>query len=112
MVALAAVDGAGAVSKRRSPELSGRPRRRIAAQVRREERNCWLCGKPIDLTLHWNDRMAFTVDEVVPRSLHPLGARYAAVDRSHCRAAHRACNSSRGNGTRKKRVVTVRSRVW
>lgn len=96
-----------------SPELSGRPRRRLRDQVRREEPNCWLCGKWIDPSLHWNDRMAFTVDEVIPRSLHPLGARYAALDRSRCRAAHRSCNSSRGNGTRIKRTVKIiRSRVW
>lgn len=101
------------MGRRRTPELSGRPRRRIAAQVRREEPTCWVCGKPFDYTLHWNDRMGFSVDEVIPRSLHPLGARYAALDRSHCHAAHRSCNSSRGNGTRTKRVVTiVRSRVW
>ncbi len=59
--------------------------------------------------------MAFSVDEIIPRSLHPLGARYAALDRSHCRAAHRSCNSSRGNGTRtkaKRTIEIVRSRVW
>jgi 5-methylcytosine-specific restriction endonuclease McrA len=101
------------VSRRPTPELSGRPRRRLTAQVRREEPTCWLCGKGFDYTLHWNHPMAFSVDEVIPRSLHPLGARYAALDRSGCRAAHRSCNSSRGNGTRTKRSLKiVRSRVW
>ena len=78
-----------------SPELKGRPRRRLLAQVRREEPNCWLCGYPIDVTLPQTDRWSSTVDEVVPRSLS-LDPRRAALDRANCRHAHRVCNSRRG----------------
>lgn len=96
--------------------MSGRPRRRVNEQVRREEPNCWLCGKPIDLSLpRWPKPhpMSSTIDEVIPRSLHPLGARYAALDRANCRHAHWICNVSRGNGTKRPRVAKViRSRVW
>jgi 5-methylcytosine-specific restriction endonuclease McrA len=94
-------------------ELKGRPRRTVCAQVRREESHCGLCGGWIDKTLPKGHRLSFTVDEVIPRSRHPLGARYAALDRSNLRAAHWSCNSSKGNGTRVKRaVVAIRSRVW
>jgi 5-methylcytosine-specific restriction endonuclease McrA len=98
-------------------ELLGRPRRRVCEQVRREEPNCWRCGLPIDLSLPRSGRvqhpMSSSIDEVTPRSLHPLGPRYAALDRSNLHHAHRRCNSSRGNGTRVKRaVVIMRSQVW
>lgn len=99
-----------------APELSGRPRRAIAARVRREEPNCWICGRWIDQSLPRYPRphpMSSSIDEVIPRSLHPMGPRYAALDRSNCRHAHRRCNSSRGNGTRTMRVVARKlSRVW
>lgn len=91
---------------------SGRPRRRLIEQVRREEPNCWLCGKPIDLRLHWNHPMASTVDEIVPLSL-VADPKRAALTRAGVRHAHRSCNSSRGNTTRVKRTVVIeRSRVW
>lgn len=78
-----------------------------------EEPNCWLCGGPIDLRLPRGHAMSSTVDEVIPRSLHPRGARYAALDRSNCRHAHRACNSRRGNGVSVPFVRrVVRSREW
>lgn len=91
---------------------NGRPRRRLIEQVRREEPNCWLCGKPIDLSLPPNHPMGSTVDELVPLSLVE-DPRRAALTRAGCRHAHRSCNSSRGNGTRVKRGVVVKlSRVW
>lgn len=98
-----------------NPELSGRPRRALCARVRAEEPNCWVCGKPIDLSLPRSGPkphpMSSTIDEVIPRSLHPFGPRYAAMDRSNCRHAHRFCNTSRGNGRRRSKPK-VRSRVW
>lgn len=96
-------------------ELSGRPRRRVAAQVRREEPNCWICHLPIDLSLCRSGPtphpMSSTLDEVIPRSLHPLGPLYAALDRSNVRHAHRICNLKRGVGT-KRPPESPRSRVW
>ena len=100
-------------------ELLGRPRRTVCEQVRREEPNCWRCGKPIDLTLPRSGLvqhpMSSSIDEVIPRSLHPLGPKYAALHRPNLRHAHRSCNSSRGNGTRRRRDsggIVRRSRVW
>lgn len=73
--------------------LKGRPRRAAVAAVKARGEPCWLCGGLIDLSLHWNHRMSFTVDEVIPRS---LGG--STTDLSQFRSAHRACNASRGAG--------------
>jgi 5-methylcytosine-specific restriction endonuclease McrA len=72
--------------------LKGRPRRRLLAQVRAEEPDCWLCGKWIDQSLPHNHPRASTVDEIIPRS---HGG--SATDRANCRHAHRDCNTRRGN---------------
>ncbi len=89
--------------------LTGRPRRRLVAQVRMEEPNCWLCGYRINLALPRTHPMSSTVDEVVPRS-RAADPHRAALDRANCRHAHRRCNSSRGN--RMTFVPPIRSRVW
>ena len=93
--------------------LSGSVRRRMIAQVRREEPCCWLCGWPIDLRLPVNHPMSSTVDEVVPRSLSADPKR-AATTRENLRHAHMRCNSSRGNGTRKRGATRLGqlSRTW
>lgn len=78
------------------PELYGGPRRRLKAQVRREEPNCWLCGYPVDLTLPPNHPMSSTIDEVIPRS-RSVDRRRAALDRGNTRHAHRRCNSEKGD---------------
>jgi 5-methylcytosine-specific restriction endonuclease McrA len=69
---------------------------------------CHLCGGAIDLALHWNDRMAWTLDHVVPLDgdvyVHPH-------DESNLAPAHRKCNSSKGNGKRTHTTVRV-SRVY
>jgi len=72
--------------------LKGRPRRRAIASVKSRGEPCWLCGQPIDLTLHHNARMSFTVDERIPRS---LGG--STTDLTNLFPAHRACNSARSN---------------
>ena len=101
------------MASRPTPELGGRPRTRVKAQVRREEPNCWLCGLPIDLSLPRMGRahpMSSVIDEVIPRSKHPLGAYFAAHDRANLRHAHRDCNGRRGNRTEFK--LSPRSQVW
>ena len=54
---------------------------------------CQLCGGPVDQALHFNDRMAATLDHIEPQS--------AALIPDHSpenlRLAHRACNSRRNN---------------
>jgi len=73
--------------------LSGRPRRRTAAQVMREETHCHLCHGPVDFTLPARHPMSASVDELVPRS---LGG--SSTDRRNCALAHFGCNASRGAG--------------
>lgn len=70
----------------------GRPARRLKARVFAEETHCWLCGEWVDPTLPPNDRLARSIDHVIPRSLG--GDPHA---RANARLAHRKCNSSRGN---------------
>ena len=74
---------------------NGNLRNKIRARVIREEDNCWLCGKPVDKTLHYLDPQAPQVDEVVPVSKG--GSPY---DRKNCRLSHAICNQRRGNGDR------------
>ena len=81
-------------------------RRRILA----EEDTCWLCGRPVDKTLHYLHPGAPEVDEVVPVS---LGG--SPFERANCRLAHRLCNSRRGNGTRGRKATVeplATSRQW
>lgn len=116
------------------PALASRPRLRATARIRARHDPCALCGQPIDYTLpdpHTLTRMVrdgritpqqrtailrltFTVDEIVPRS---LGG--SASDMRNLRPAHFGCNSSRGNGTRRRRPwrqplapQPVQSRAW
>jgi 5-methylcytosine-specific restriction endonuclease McrA len=73
---------------------SGHKWRTAQAQVFATETDCWLCGAYVDQTLPYNDRMARSVDHVVPMSAggDPLA-------RSNLRLAHRQCNGAKGYGT-------------
>lgn len=80
------------------PELAGRDsadyRARTAALRRRVEREglpCWLCGQPIDLSLHYTHSMSFTADH-----LHPLARGGRLLGK--LMPAHRSCNARRGKG--------------
>lgn len=53
---------------------------------------CWLCNKPIDLTLHHTHRWSFTLDHIVPLDIPGVDP----YDESNILPAHRSCNSSRG----------------
>ena len=64
---------------------------------------CALCHKPINYTLHRNHRESLTVDHIVP--LMNDGAMF---DPSNWQAAHRGCNSSKGNVDRTARDRTAR----
>lgn len=66
---------------------------------------CHRCHKPIDLTLHHNDRMAWTLDHLDPRALH--GPACPPIERT--RPAHRACNS-RANTRRNQTPSDLRKR--
>ena len=89
---------------------NGAARRKLIARVKREERICWLCGDPVDLTLGFQyglhgakcrkpdctgcvpHPMRAEVDEIVPVSLG--GSPY---DRKNTHLSHRLCNQRRGN---------------
>ncbi|WP_082956441.1 HNH endonuclease signature motif containing protein [Mycobacterium sp. E787] len=94
----------------RNPRYANGHRRRcLRAQVLAEEDVCWICGRPVDKTLHWLDPWSAVVDEVVPYSKG--GSPYA---RTNVRLAHRRCNARRGDGTRQRAAVVpyVTSRRW
>src|SRR5690242_1453314 len=90
---------------------NGHRRDQVRARVLREEDTCWICGQPVDKTLHYLNPGAPEVDEIVPVS---LGG--SPIDRTNCRLAHRLCNQRRGNGTRKTtkkpKPLTTKRRWW
>jgi 5-methylcytosine-specific restriction endonuclease McrA len=57
----------------------------------RDEYRCGICGKKIDVSLPYNDKMAATIDHIIPLSKGGL----------HCwnnvQAAHLSCNSAKWN---------------
>lgn len=67
---------------------------------------CWLCNEPIDMTLPWRHPRSKSVDHVIPRQHGgPL------LDQNNLRPAHRTCNVSRGNRTRREQQLNP-SRRW
>ena len=60
----------------------------------RDNNICQLCSAPVDMTLHYNDRMSATLDHIEPQSLASTPDHSAL----NLRLAHRLCNSTRGNG--------------
>lgn len=63
------------------------------AKRRTQPTLCHLCSLPIDLTLPYYDKMAFTLDhlEAIATGGHILGKTMPA---------HRSCNSKKGDGTK------------
>lgn len=79
-------------------------KKRVARERRRLERDpalakCWICGEPIDMDLPVGHRLSFTLDHLVPIS------RGGDID-GDADPAHLSCNSSRGDGRKKKRGAT------
>lgn len=66
--------------------------KRLKVAMRREQRDCWLCGHAIDYTLTAGPD-SFSVDHIVPLSTAP----HLAEVWSNLDAAHLACNTSRGS---------------
>ncbi|GEM41965.1 HNH endonuclease [Nocardia ninae] len=93
--------------RKRKPSggLDSRAYRKARDRLRKQSQICHLCGNPIDLTLPHTDAQSWTADHINPRSLggHILG---------EMRAAHRSCNSSRGNGTRQVHDALPTTRDW
>jgi 5-methylcytosine-specific restriction endonuclease McrA len=90
----------------RSRGRTGRPWRRIRAQILTDSQTCWLCGHPIDLTLPATDPMSATVDHVLP-----LAAGGDPLDPHNLRPAHRVCNGRKGKKIRNTKSSRT-SRAW
>lgn len=77
-----------------NPAYTDKRYRKQNARMRRSTPTpiCWICGELIDLELPRHHRMAWTADHLTP--LSQGGDIYGER-----RPAHRACNSSRGDGT-------------
>lgn len=73
----------------------GRPWRRAAQRLRDQHNPCAICGRPIRYDAPPLHPEAFSVDHKIPLALggHPL-------DPSNLQAAHRVCNSRKGDGRR------------
>lgn len=74
----------------------GKGRREVPRSVRlavakRDRWQCWLCGEGVPRHVPANHPRELTADHVVPRSLG------GSDDPINLRAAHRLCNSRRGN---------------
>ena len=53
---------------------------------------CWVCGLPIDQSLHHTHRDSYTLDHVIPIDIPGTDP----YDESNIRPAHRSCNGRRG----------------
>ena len=69
--------------------MSGDLKRRMRAVVHRDGTRCWLCGCEVDLTIHYQEAMAPSLDHVVPR------CRGGTRRIDNLKLAHKICNSSR-----------------
>jgi len=87
--------------------LDHRAYRRTTKRLRATSSVCWICRKEIDQSLPYTDPMSWTADHVVPRS---RGG--ALTDMSNLKAAHRKCNSSRGNRQATKADLFPTSQEW
>lgn len=67
----------------------------LAAQVKAQEPNCWLCGAQIDAWRRAPDPMAFQCDHVIRARHRPD----LAEVRSNLRASHAKCNRDRERKT-------------
>lgn len=68
--------------------------------------NCVICGKPVDKSLKFPDRMSPTVDHVIPVS------NGGTNDLQNLTLAHYTCNSKRQNRSLDEVRYSPRSRNW
>lgn len=85
---------------------SARPRSRARKAILANATHCAICGGPLNPDAPPRTPWSSTVDHQQPRS---RGGDH--FDPANLRAAHLKCNSSRGDGTRK-RPQPARSRRW
>ncbi|MFF9625434.1 HNH endonuclease [Streptomyces griseosporeus] len=70
----------------------GRPYRRLTTWLRAQRLPCWLCGHDINYDLDPRHPLSFTLDHLIP-----ISRGGSLLDPANARAAHRRCNSSKGN---------------
>ena len=75
----------------RDPWRGGLVWERLCKQVYQEESICWICLRPVDVTLRGKSRLARSVDHVLSVKTHP----HLALVRSNLRLAHYGCNSAK-----------------
>lgn len=75
-----------------NPGRTGRPWRRLQAQVYAEETHCWICRHPVNQLISYPHPDSRSVDHVVPVIERPD----LALERSNVRLAHMRCNLSKG----------------
>jgi hypothetical protein len=86
---------------------SGRPYRRVHAELRAKRLPCHICGKPIDYTLPGSDPQGFVMDHVVP-----LKHGGHALSLMNVAASHRLCNGKKGTKDVADVVIVPQSRRW
>ena len=87
---------------------SGRSWRKFVQLCKRElPPICHLCGKMIDMSLHWNDEWAWTIDHIIP-----LAEGGAPESLENAAPAHRICNSIKGAKMNHKMTKPKQSRPW
>ena len=86
---------------------NGRPYRRLVDGLRRRGDPCWICGHSIPPGLDARHALSFTLDHLIP-----LSRGGDLLDPANARAAHRKCNSARGNRTAPPRPQQRSSRRW
>lgn len=85
---------------------NGRPYRRLCTWLRNQHLPCWICGHNIGYHLDPRHPLSFTLDHETP-----LSRGGNLLDPTNARAAHRRCNSARGNRTTPPQPVRA-SRRW
>lgn len=86
----------------------GRSWRRFVALCRRElPPICHLCGGVIDMGLHYNDPMSWTIDHIIP-----LAEGGAPESLSNAAPAHRRHNSQKGAKLNYQHSKPKQSRIW
>lgn len=79
-----------------APRRIGRPYRRLRAWIIANRTTCCRCGRPVDKTLPGEHEWGPTLDH-----LQPISRGGALLDPNNVDIAHRRCNLSYGNGTKR-----------
>ncbi len=99
---------------------NGNHRRRVRERFKKTAPVCYLCGRPIDPSLHYLDPGALVVDEVIPvsrwRQFGYESPEAVCMDDANLRPAHRKCNALKGNKVgydpNKKKVNVIKDGNW